>query len=132
MTRNVFAVCILSLAFAGIGNAQGMASSPESGTHYTQAQLKKLARSAHSPDQYRVLATYYGERQKFYLQRAAEEKKEWERRSYNIVSVGAKYPRPVDSARNSYEYYMAEASESGALEAKFSRLAAPDDLAIKQ
>ena len=34
--------------------------------------------------------------------------------------------RPVDSARNLYEYYMYKASEAGALEAKYSRLASPE------
>jgi hypothetical protein len=90
--------------------------------------VKELSRSAHAPDQYRTLATYYGERQKTYLQQAEKEKKEWERMRQNTVSMAAKYPRPVDSARNAYESYMAKASESGALEAKYSRKAAPDAL----
>jgi hypothetical protein len=126
MTRNVFAVWIMSLAFAGIGTAQAPASSTDNSSHYTRAQVKELARSAHAPDQYRALATYYGERQSFYLQRAAEEKKEWERMNQNTVSMAAKYPRPVDSARNAYESYVAKALESGALEAKYSRMATPD------
>jgi len=102
------------------------ASAAETGNHYTQAQLKELARDAHAPEQYKSLANYYGERQKDYLQKAADEKKEWERRSQNVVGVLAKYPRPVDSARNLYEYYMTRASEAGTLEAKYSRLATPD------
>jgi len=126
MTRNLFATCILSLAITGAGNAQGMASSPETSAHYTQAQLKQLALEAHAPAQYTALANYYGQQRSDYLQRAAEEKLEWDRRSQNIMSVAAKYPRPVDSARNLYEYYMYKASEAGTLEAKYNRLAAPD------
>jgi len=126
MTRNRFTTWILSLAFAGVGSAQVAASAAETGNHYTQAQLKELARDAHAPEQYKSLANYYGERQKDYLQKAADEKKEWERRSQNVVGVLAKYPRPVDSARNLYEYYMTRASEAGTLEAKYSRLATPD------
>jgi hypothetical protein len=132
MTRNLFAAWILSLAFTGIGNAQGTVSPVENGVHYTQAQLKDLMRNAHAPDQYRALATYYGERHERYLKEATEENKEWERRSQNIMSVAAKYPRPVDSARNLYEYYMVKASESGALEEKYSQLAAQDTLGRKQ
>jgi hypothetical protein len=90
--------------------------------------VKELARSAHAPDQYRALATYYSERQKNYLQQAEKEKKEWEQMRQSTVSMAAKYPRPVDSARNAYESYMAKASESGALEEKYSRMAAPDAL----
>ena len=126
MTRNLLATCILSLAFAGVGNAQGTASSPETGAHYTQAQMKQLALNAHAPAQYTVLTSYYGAQKANYLQQAAEEKKEWQRRSQNITSIAAKYPRPVDSARNLYEYYMYKATEAGTLEAKYSRLAAPD------
>jgi hypothetical protein len=126
MTRNLFAACILSLAFASVGNAQGAASSTETDAHYTKAQLKELKRSAHTPEQYKVLASYYGGRQKSYLQEAMEEKKEWVRRSQNVFGVNAKYPRPVDSARNLYEYYMYKASEAEALEAKYDRMAEPE------
>jgi hypothetical protein len=126
MNRNLFATCILALAFAGAASAQGAASSAETGAHYTQAQLKELALNAHAPAQYAVLANYYGERQADYLRQAAEEKKEWERRSQNITGVLAKYPRPVDSARNLYEYYMYKASEAGTLQAKYQQLAAPN------
>jgi len=40
--------------------------------------------------------------------------------------VAAKYPRPVDLARNLYEYYMYKASEMGALSLKYSQLGAAD------
>jgi hypothetical protein len=88
--------------------------------------LKQLALNAHAPAQYTALANYYGEQRNSYMQKAAEEKQEWERRSQNVMASAAKYPRPVDSARNLYEYYMYKASEAGTLEAKYSRLAAPD------
>ena len=126
MNRNLLATCILSIAFAAVGNAQGSASSQETGAHYTQAQVKELALNAHAPAQYMALASYFGEQKVNYLQKAAEEKKEWERRSQNVMGMAAKYPRPVDSARNLYEYYMYKAAEAGTLEAKYSRLAMPD------
>jgi hypothetical protein len=126
MTRNLLATCILSLAFAGVANAQGTATSTETGAHYTQAQLKQLASNAHAPEQYRALASYFGKQHKDYLQQATEEKKEWERRSRNVTGILAKYPRPVDSARNLYEYYMYKATEAQTLESKYERLAAPN------
>jgi hypothetical protein len=131
MNRNLIAASFVLLACACVASAQGTASPTETDVHYTQAQVKELARSAHSPDQYKVLANYYSGLQKGYLQEAAEEKKEWERRSQNAVSILAKYPRPVDSARNLYEYYMYKASEAGNLEAKYSGLASPDAPAVK-
>ena len=121
MTRNQIAACFLSLAVTGIANAQSTASA-DSGAKYTQAQVKQLELTANTSSQYRVLAAYYGEQNKSYLQKAAEEKKEWERRSQNVMGVAAKYPRPVDSARNLYEYYMYKASTTGALEAKYDKL----------
>jgi hypothetical protein len=121
---NLFAASILSCALVGIGSAQEAATSPDTSAHYTKAPVKQLVRDAHSPDQYRALDAYYGEQQKSYLKQAAEEKQEWVRRSQNIVGVAAKYPRPVDSARNLYEYYMYKASETGALSLKYNQLGA--------
>lgn len=132
MKRFVFAACVLSFALACAGNAQSTASSPETDTNYTKAQLKQLALNAHAPTQYTALASYFGKQRSNYLQKAAEEKKEWERRSLNVTSAAAKYPRPVDSSRNRYEYFMYKASEAGTLEAKYSHLASPDALASAQ
>ena len=125
MTHKLFPAFILVFVLVGLGNAQG-ASFPESGDHLTKAQVKQLARDAHTKEEYSTLASYYGDQQNSYLQQATEAKKEWGRLSQNIQGAQAKYPSPVDSARNLYEYYMYKASEYEALEAKYSRLAAPD------
>ena len=124
MTRTLIATCILSITFTGVGLAQGATSSARTDAHYTQAQVKELVLNAHGPDQYKALAGYYGQEQAKYARLAAEEKTEWERRSNQpIVSILAKYPRPVDSARNLYEYYTYKASENKALEAKYDQMA---------
>ncbi len=132
MTRKLIAMCIVTAALAGVQRAHGAASSSENGAHFTKAQLKQLLRDARTPEQYRTLASYYGGQQKSYLQEAAEEKMEWERRGQNVEGAFAKYPRPVDSARNLYEYYIYKASESGSLEAKYSRFADSDTAAGAQ
>jgi hypothetical protein len=85
-----------------------------------------LALNAHAPAQYTALASYFGKQRVNYLQKAADKKKEWLQLSQNVTSSAAKYPRPADSMRNYYEYYMGKASEAGALEAKYSQLASPD------
>ncbi|MGA9668554.1 MAG: hypothetical protein WBQ94_05055 [Terracidiphilus sp.] len=124
MTRKLITNCILSIAFTGVCIAQGATSSARTDAHYTQAQVKELALNAHSPEQFKALAGYYGQEQAKYARLASEEKTEWERRSNRpIVSTLAKYPRPVDSARNLYEYYMYKASENKALESKYDRMA---------
>jgi len=132
MKRISIAISILSLALATLGNAQGTSPSKETGEHYTQSQLKKMVSEAHSPEQYDVLARYYGNEQKVFLQKAADEKQEWARRSQFTTSISAKYPRPVDSARNLYEYYAYKASEAGVLSDKYRVLATPVTPALTQ
>ena len=126
MNRNLFATCILALAFAGAASAQGVASSPETDAHYTKAQLQQLTLNAHAPEQYRALASYFSKQRDNYQQKASEKQKEWVQLSQNVTSAAAKYPRPADSVRNYYEYYMHKASEAGTLEAKYSRLTDPN------
>jgi len=126
MKLNLFAACILVLALAGVASAQSATPSAETGAHCTKAQAKELALNARGPAQYAALASYYGTQKADYLHRAAEEKMEWERRAQNVTSLAAKYPRPVDSARNLYEYYMYKASKAETLQAKFSQLAMPN------
>jgi hypothetical protein len=116
---------MLALAFANIGAVKAEASSPQAGAPGTQAELKQLERNAHGPEQYRALASYYGDRKVTYQQKAANAKKEWESRSQGVSGAYAKYPRPMDSSRYAYESYMAEAKKAGDLQAKYERLAQP-------
>jgi len=132
MKHNLLATLVVSLAVSCVGNAQAVNSQANDSAHYTHAQLHRLLHDAHTPEQYGALANYYSKQQKDYLQQAADAKAEWDRRSQNIVSVAAKYPRPVDSARNLYEYYMYKASEAGALSTKYSQLSAPAGSAKQQ
>ena len=74
MNRKMFAGSVLFLALASVASGQGPASSADTSTHYTQAELKQLASNAHAPDQYLALAGYFDKRQKDYLQLAATEK----------------------------------------------------------
>jgi len=97
--------------------------------HYTKAQLAQLKQEAHTPEQYRALAVYFEQRKVSYQEQAAQIKKEWERRSQNIVGSAAKYPRPVDSARNLYEYYSYEAGQAGVQQAQYEHLAEAGDMA---
>jgi hypothetical protein len=97
--------------------------------HYSKAELAQLRKEAHTPEQYRALAVYFDQRKRAFQEQANQEKKEWERRSQNVVGPAAKYPRPVDSARNLYEYYDYEADQAGVLQAQYQRLAASAGLA---
>jgi hypothetical protein len=96
---------------------------------YTSAQIKKMIREAHTVQQYTVLADYYATRQRMFKRKAAEEMHLWALRSEMVNPLSEKWPRPVDSSRNRYEYYEYEASQAAAQCAKFNRLA--DDIAAK-
>jgi hypothetical protein len=91
--------------------------------HYSKAELAQLRKEAHTPEQYRALAVYFDQRKRSFQEQANQEKKEWERRSQNVTGPAAKYPRPVDSARNLYEYYDYEAHQADVLQAQYERLA---------
>jgi hypothetical protein len=91
--------------------------------HYSKAELAQLRKEAHTPEQYRALAAYFDQRKSSFQEQADQEKKEWERRSQNVTGPAAKYPRPVDSARNLYDYYAYEADQAGVLQAQYERLA---------
>jgi hypothetical protein len=125
MKISLLTASALSLALVTAAATTASATPADKSSQPAPAQLKQMVRDAHTPEQYTALAQSYGQLQKSYLDKAAEEKQEWDRRSQNIVSIAAKYPRPVDSARNLYEYYSNKASEAGALAAKYSQLAAP-------
>jgi hypothetical protein len=126
MTRNLLATCFLSLAFAGVGIAQGTASSPETGAHYTQAQLKQLALNAHAPAQYTALASYYGERQNNYLQRPPKRSRSGSgepERHERGSQVSTACRLGTQSLR---VLHVQGFRGRGTLEAKYSRLAAPN------
>jgi len=132
MKKSCCATSILIFALVTVGSTQVAFANAESGEPHTQSQLRQLAREAHTPEQYKALAHYYDDQQKDYLKQAAIEKEEWVRRSQITVSLYAKYPRPADSARNLYEYYVEMASKAGALSAKYSHLAEPTSSATQQ
>ena len=125
MKNSVVAASILTLALVAAAAATAYGLPADKTPQPSPAQVKQMAKDARTPEQYAALAQSYGELQKSYLAKAAEEKQEWDRRGQNIVSIAAKYPRPVDSARNLYKYYSYKATEAGVLAAKYSQLAAP-------
>jgi hypothetical protein len=92
-------------------------------SHYTQAQIKRMMREANTPDQYRVVARYFEQRQGEFSSKAADQLAEWARRSQNTTGPAAKYPRPVDEARNLYEYYAHEADDAAFQADKYNRFA---------
>ena len=112
MKPKLLSAWLLCFALAGAESAQGAAAYEENAAHCTPAHLKQLAREARTREQYNALASCYEKIRKDYLKQATNEEQEWARRSQNTMATAAKYPRPVDSARNLYEYYLSKAFEA--------------------
>jgi len=125
MKKGFSGASILFFALMSVATAHGAVAPAAEVDHVNNAQLKQMAREAHTPEQYQALANSYERQQKYYLKQAADEKQEWVRRSQITTSLYAKSPSPADTARNLYEYYVEKASEAGALSAKYSQMAEP-------
>ena len=110
----------MALLVASVVSAQGASIPEEHAVTLSSSQAKQLARSAHTPAEFTQLASYFEIQRKEYSRKAEEEKQEWERRSQNTSGINQKYPRPVDSARNLFEYYTYKASEAEGLAAKYA------------
>lgn len=123
MTQIRFAVFALSLALTGFSATCQNAPLTHGQSLPTASELKHMASVAHSAEDYKALALSYSNWETDYLNRAAAEKQEMERRSQSIVLTAAKYPRPVDSSRNRYEYFSYKAREMATQSEKFSALA---------
>ena len=98
-------------------------SEPVASSKDSKAEIKQMERNAHTAVQYQALSAYFSDRQKWFEQQAQSEKEEWERRSQNTMGPAAKYPRPVDSSKNRYEYFSYEASQMNQQAAKYQALA---------
>jgi hypothetical protein len=117
---------IMKAAFvsAVLAVAAGMAlGEPSTSAGYSKTEIKQMQRDAHTAQQYRVLADYFSTQQRRFEQQAVAEKQEWERRSQSTYGLAAKYPRPVDSSKNRFEYFSYEADQMNQRAAKYQALA---------
>jgi hypothetical protein len=119
MTRTVAAV----VTFAALTIGVACAESPTVAV-YSKAEASSLIRRAHTAEQYRMLASYFKARQTSFEAQAQAEKQEWERLSQNTTGNSQKYPRPVDSSRNRYQYFTYKADQMGQQAKHFENLAA--------
>jgi hypothetical protein len=119
-TRIKIACALLAFALtSGIAHAESA-----NGANYSRAELKKMMREAHTPEQYRVLASYYRMRQQQFANQAHEEIVWFARRNMNVSLAAAKYPTPLDSSRNRYEYFNFEAQHMSRQAAHYESLSA--------
>jgi len=90
----------------------------------SDAQAQQMLRSAHTVEQYHMLASYFHARQLVFEEKAQAEKQEWDRRSQVTAASYQKYPRPADSSRNRYEYFTYEAQQMSDQAAHYENLSA--------
>lgn len=118
MIGNVVVAAVVVMVTLGVGYADTPLKTP-----CNQAEVRDLMRSAHTAQQYSALASCFRARQEAFEQQAHAEKLEWERRSQNVSGPAAKYPRPVDSSKNRYEYFAYEAAKMDQQARHFESLA---------
>lgn len=91
---------------------------------YSKAEVNQMVRGAHTAEQYHALAGYFRAQQQKFEREAKSEKQEWERRSQNTTGLAQKYPRPVDSSKNRFEYFSYQADHMSQQASRFEELAA--------
>jgi uncharacterized protein (DUF427 family) len=121
MRTRIQIACAL-LAFALTSGIARAASA--NGADYSRSELKKTVRNAHTAEQYRVLASYYRMRQQQFTDQAHDEIVWFARRSMNVSLPAAKYPTPLNSSRNRYEYFNYEAQRMSQQAAHYESLSA--------
>ena len=121
-TRKSLAVAIV-LVILSLGSGSASATTPGDKPEYTPTQIRKMAREARTVQQFTVLADYYQTQRRIYQRKAGEEMHLWAERSAQITPLSEKWPRPVDSSRNRYEYFEQMADESAALVEHYNKLA---------
>jgi hypothetical protein len=120
MTRKlqIFAAMAAVTFTASLAHAQ---NSMNAGLSH--AQVEQMLRSAHTVEQYTMLASYFHSQQVVFEEKAQSEKQEWDRRSQITAATYQKYPRPADSSRNRYEYFTSQAQDMGDKAAHYESLA---------
>jgi hypothetical protein len=121
MNSKVYVACMAIALAAGSVAARAESSTP---VKLSNAELKQMEHNAQTPEQYAALASYFRSRQQDFRQQAVSEVPLMAWRSQFTFSLAAKYPRPYDSSRNRYDYFMYETHQMSQKAAYYEGLAA--------
>lgn len=119
MTRKIQVLAAIAAITVSAGLARAQNSMNASISH---SQAEQMLRSAHTVEQYTMLANYFHAQQVVFETKAQAEKQEWDRRSQITAASYQKYPRPADSSRDRYEYFTSQAQKMSAQAAHFESL----------
>ena len=111
---------LIACAFAASVARAESSTSP----NLSRAEVKRMMREAHTTEQYMTLASYFRWRQQQFERQAHDELAFWAKRSMNVSLAAAKYPAPVDSSRNRYDYFVYEAQQMSLKAAHYEGLSA--------
>ena len=121
MNSRVYVACMAIALAAGSVAARAESSTP---VKLSNAELKQMEHNAQTPEQYAALASYFRSRQQDFREQAKSEVPLMAWRSQFTSSLAAKYPRPYDSSRNRYDYFMYETHQMSQKAAYYEGLAA--------
>jgi hypothetical protein len=102
------AVATFAVALFLYGTMQAPAQDAARTTRITAKEAHALMKSAHEQAQYQELAAYYRQQEQSYRAKRDEALALWNTRAQGVAVNQNKYPRPVDSAHNLYDYYAYE------------------------
>jgi hypothetical protein len=121
MNSKIYVACMAIALAAGSVAARADSSTP---VKLNNGEVKQMERTAHTPEQYTELASYFRSRQQDFRQQAQSEVPLMAWRSQFTFSLYAKYPQPYMSARNRYDYFMYETNQMSQKAAYYEGLAA--------
>lgn len=92
---------------------------------FSEKELHRLVKEAHTTEQYRQLAEYCREQATRFHSLAVQEQHEILRLEQSSLSFPHKYPTALDSAEHLYQYYSLKAGEMGQFAAEFQEKLSP-------
>jgi outer membrane biogenesis lipoprotein LolB len=113
----------IASALVAFALASGIAGAASTRTvNPSSSDVKKMMQDAHTAQQYQALGAYFRSRQKAFEQKAHSEIEWIARRDQNVSLNAARYPAPLESARDRYEYFNYEAQQMSRQAARYESL----------
>lgn len=112
----------LSVTLPLVGMAQMQTQPAGQATTISSKEAHSLMKTAHELAQYQELAAYFRGKEQSYRVKRDQELALWNYRAQGIAANQNKYPRPVDSAHNLYDYYVYETDHAAAQAQHYEQL----------
>jgi small-conductance mechanosensitive channel len=111
-----------SVTLLMLGTAQLPAQDAAQATTISTKEAHSLMKTAHELAEYQELAAYFRQQEQSYRVKRDQELALWNTRAQGIAANQNKYPRPVDSAHNLYDYYAHETDHAAAQAQHYEQL----------